>query len=335
MSGAEQMADRLTAIADSGKVGATSIRNLYTAAGKGEAGLRALHAQSDKLSKSLDTAKKRVETLTSVRDSVASKLSGEFSIGAVAKRGFVYGKDSMKSIQGAASAFLAKVKGFGGKLKALQKMGYSGTIVQEIADMGIADGTHAADALLQAKPAEVKNLNATYTAIGAASTQAGTYVTDAMFKGGVNAASGLVKGLQSQQGAIDKQMERIGLGMEDALKRALGLPVPKRKAVGGRVYGPGTTTSDSVPHMLSKDEYVIKASVAKRIGYDELDRMNRGQMKPAITYRPVAGAGAGSVSRDVHVHVDAKPGLAHEYASDMARKSTVRLKDALHSIDIR
>jgi hypothetical protein len=294
-----------------------------------------LHAQSDKLSKSLDTAKKRVETLTSVRDSVASKLSGEFSISAVAKRGFVYGKDSMKSIQGAASAFLAKVKGFGGKLKALQKMGYSGTIVQEIADMGITDGTHAADALMRAKPAEVKTLNDTYKAIGTASTQAGTYVTDAMFKGGVNAASGLVKGLQSQQGAIDKQMERIGLGMEDALKRALGLPVPKRKAVGGRVYGPGTTTSDSVPHMLSKDEYVIKASAAKRIGYDELDRMNRGQMKPAITYRPVAGAGAGSVSRDVHVHVDAKPGLAHEYASDMARKSTVRLKDALHSIDIR
>jgi hypothetical protein len=240
----------------------------------------------------------------------------------------------MKSIQGSASRFLAKVQGFAGKLKALQKKGYSGAIVQEIADMGVADGSQAADALLQAKPGEVTTLNSTYKAIGAASTLAGTYVTDSMFKGGVNAATGLVKGLQSQQGAIDKQMERIGLGMEDALKRALGLPVPKRKAVGGRVYGPGTTTSDSVPHMLSKDEYVIKASAAKRIGYDELDRMNRGQMKPAVSYRPVSTAGTGG-SRDVHVHVEAKAGLAHEYASDMARQTTVRLKDALHSIDIR
>jgi hypothetical protein len=34
MSGAEQMADRLTSLADSGKVGAASIRNLYTAAGR-------------------------------------------------------------------------------------------------------------------------------------------------------------------------------------------------------------------------------------------------------------------------------------------------------------
>ena len=29
---------------------------------------------------------------------------------------------------------------------------------------------------------------------------------------------------------------------------------------GGRVYGPGSTTSDSIPHMLSKDEYVLKAA---------------------------------------------------------------------------
>jgi TP901 family phage tail tape measure protein len=56
---------------------------------------------------------------------------------------------------------------------------------------------------------------------------------------------------------------------------------PLKKAGGGRVFGPGTSTSDSVPHMLSKDEYVIQASAAKAIGYGTLDQINARQFAPA------------------------------------------------------
>lgn len=45
-------------------------------------------------------------------------------------------------------------------------------------------------------------------------------------------------------------------------------------AKGGKVEGPGTSTSDSIPAMLSDGEYVIQASAAKAIGYDNLDRLN-------------------------------------------------------------
>jgi len=51
-------------------------------------------------------------------------------------------------------------------------------------------------------------------------------------------------------------------------------------ATGGRVHGVGTSTSDSNPYMLSKDEYVIKASAAKAIGYENLDRLNGGNTQP-------------------------------------------------------
>lgn len=47
-------------------------------------------------------------------------------------------------------------------------------------------------------------------------------------------------------------------------------------AEGGRVEGPGTSTSDSIPAMLSDGEYVIQASAAKQIGYDTLDKLNEG-----------------------------------------------------------
>lgn len=51
-------------------------------------------------------------------------------------------------------------------------------------------------------------------------------------------------------------------------------------ATGGRVYGPGTSTSDSVPTMLSRDEFVIKASAAKALGYGYLDKLNGGDTQP-------------------------------------------------------
>ncbi len=45
-------------------------------------------------------------------------------------------------------------------------------------------------------------------------------------------------------------------------------------AGGGRVYGPGTTTSDSVPIAASRDEFMMKAKAARKIGYNRLAYMN-------------------------------------------------------------
>ncbi len=50
-------------------------------------------------------------------------------------------------------------------------------------------------------------------------------------------------------------------------------PKKKRKRVRGIVEGPGTTTSDSVPAELSKDEAVMTAKAVAR-NYDELSAMN-------------------------------------------------------------
>lgn len=49
-------------------------------------------------------------------------------------------------------------------------------------------------------------------------------------------------------------------------------------AEGGKVEGPGTATSDSIPAMLSNGEYVINARSARLIGYDALDELNAGRV---------------------------------------------------------
>ena len=50
-------------------------------------------------------------------------------------------------------------------------------------------------------------------------------------------------------------------------------------AEGGKVEGPGTATSDSIPAMLSNGEYVINAAAAKAIGYDTLDQINNREVR--------------------------------------------------------
>ena len=51
-----------------------------------------------------------------------------------------------------------------------------------------------------------------------------------------------------------------------------------RYAEGGFVRGPGTETSDSIPALLSKNEYVIKASAVRAFGKHNLDAINSGKV---------------------------------------------------------
>jgi DNA repair exonuclease SbcCD ATPase subunit len=62
-----------------------------------------------------------------------------------------------------------------------------------------------------------------------------------------------------------------GLASTAALAQALAGP---RLARGGRVVGSGTPTSDGVPLMGSVDEFMIRASSARKLGYDVLEHIN-------------------------------------------------------------
>jgi predicted nucleic acid-binding Zn-ribbon protein len=50
---------------------------------------------------------------------------------------------------------------------------------------------------------------------------------------------------------------------------------------GGRVVGPGTETSDSVPAMLSAGEYVVRASSVRKYGQRFMDAVNAGTLRVA------------------------------------------------------
>ena len=62
---------------------------------------------------------------------------------------------------------------------------------------------------------------------------------------------------------------------------------------GGPVHGPGTETSDSIPALLSKGEFVVNAQAARRFGIRRLEAINSLGLMPAV--RPLALAGGGLV----------------------------------------
>jgi hypothetical protein len=97
---------------------------------------------------------------------------------------------------------------------------------------------------------------------GAAATSAGTDVVYGGNLGGVYAAGGLVE------------------------------VASKRFDVGGRVTGPGTATSDSVPAWLSAGEYVIRAAAVQKFGIPFLDAVNKGDRPRFAIGGPVASDAA-------------------------------------------
>ena len=75
-------------------------------------------------------------------------------------------------------------------------------------------------------------------------------------------------------GVADAIVAVVALATGHSVDYGRGFAHISKAATGGRVSGVGTATSDSNLFALSKGEYVIKASSAKRIGYDALDQLN-------------------------------------------------------------
>jgi phage tail tape-measure protein len=66
------------------------------------------------------------------------------------------------------------------------------------------------------------------------------------------------------------------------------------RRVAGRIFGPGTGTSDSIPAMLSNGEFVIRAAMVRKWGAAFFQALNAGIMPPMPKYA-TGGAVAASV----------------------------------------
>ena len=106
------------------------------------------------------------------------------------------------------------------------------------------------------------------------------------------------------------------------------LPAILQKYDGGKITGPGTGTSDSIPAYLSNGEFVINAASAEKFGYANLERINKMaaggratkynipsySMGGRINYED---GGAAFTRSNINVTVNAAPGMDERALADM------------------
>lgn len=180
---------------------------------------------------------KTLLSLASKRDKIAAtmKRAKEFAestrVGAKksASLGGMFEGDEQVTASGINSKIqqrLAKMKTFSSYIKTLAKRGLNKTMLREILEMGPEEGYAYASALAGSSSKLLREINSTQYKINDQAESLGRSGADALYDSGRNAGKGFLKGLASQQSAIEKQMLKIARGMDKAIRKALGIRSP-------------------------------------------------------------------------------------------------------------
>ncbi|MFJ8081961.1 phage tail tape measure protein [Streptomyces sp. NPDC096205] len=176
----------------------------------------------------LKTATKRLDNLVKAR----AKLVADVKKGVIDSANITTlageGPVSAETLLTNMTDKLAAAKRFAADLIALRKKGVRSDLIAQIAQAGVEGGAEAAAALANADKGTIAQINSTQAQIVKAAGTAGTVAGDALYGAGIHAAKGLVQGLKAEHKAIENAMIDIALGMQKALKKALGIKSPSR-----------------------------------------------------------------------------------------------------------
>lgn len=183
------------------------------------------------VNKSLEKAKDKLDDLKSsasqLKDSIKQGIIGELNLTRSASREESH--VTLNTIMSQMTADAAQAKQFKVSLETLKKRGFSGRVLEQVAQAGVeGGGLETATALLSASSSQIKRINQLNQSIRDSADDAGDAASDAMYKAGIKAAEGLVKGLTSKQKSIERQMMNIAKAMEKAIKKALKIKSPSR-----------------------------------------------------------------------------------------------------------
>ncbi|WP_327435700.1 hypothetical protein OG279_09670 [Streptomyces sp. NBC_01201] len=245
---------------------------------------------------------KKLQTLATKRDTLASKIAGakqyakDWTAGAredasLGNLGIEEGEVTAGSIQGALSQKLAKFKQFTSYITTLGKRGLAKSMLKQILVMGPEAGFAYASALAGASSTTLKSINSLQYSINAETDRLGKTGADVMYDSGKNAGKGFLTGLTSQQKAIEAQMLKIAKGMDKAIRKALGIKSPSRV-----MAQLGRYTTEGLAVGMRERLPVLDGALAAVSG-------RVAATQPVIGRPAVVGAGAGGVVYQIHVEV--------------------------------
>ncbi|MEU2859909.1 phage tail tape measure protein [Streptomyces mirabilis] len=205
-----------------------TIRHLEAYAAKEDKVLRSLAAKRDSVAKRIKDAQKAVAAVqkqwsAEVKSVAQGIMQGVSVVTQAPQAGFAL---TAQDVVNHMRDQMDKVNQFAAELQAAQKKGLSSDLVAQIAAAGVDQGGETAAALAGASKGQIAQINQLQSATQSAANGVGAAVADSMYGAGLRSAQGLVKGLQSQEKAIEAQMMRIAKSMQRAIKHALGIKSP-------------------------------------------------------------------------------------------------------------
>ncbi|MFI7563796.1 phage tail tape measure protein [[Kitasatospora] papulosa] len=264
-----------------------------------------------KIAGQLKAAQKKVADQIAARDKLSADVrKGVLDSGNITS---IDGPATADSIINTLSARVAQAQQFAKQLAALRKKGVRSDLIAQIASAGVEQGASSAAVLANASAQQIKQINAQQAALTTAATAAGNTAGDAMYGTGIQAAKGLVKGLQSQQKAIEKQMLTIARGMQKAIRQALGIHSPSRvMAAIGRYVPQG----------------LVRGIDGER---NAVDRSMASLVDPSAVPIPTGAAATGAAGRAG----SASGPTVIEIRSSGARRDDLLLEELRHAIKVR
>ena len=145
----------------------------------------------------------------------------------------VFGGELVQGLQ----ARLGALRAFSANITRLAKSGLNKTIMRQIIDAGPEEGGKLAEALASGGKSAIGEINKTQGEMDRVSKQLGLNSADTLYDAGRNASKGFLRGLQSQEKALARQMSRIASGIVRAIRRALKIKSPSQvmASLGGHV----------------------------------------------------------------------------------------------------
>lgn len=209
---------------------------------------------------------------------------------------------------------LDKIKRFQWDLQLLLASGLSKSAYKQLVDAGVEQGGAYASALLAGGVGSIQQANSLVSQIDSRSAALGTQAAEQMYQAGVNAAKGLVAGLESQAKQLDAAATRLGNSIANAVKKSLGIHSPSRVLIGmmdqvgdGAVIGLDNQSSKvSAAAGRFSDNIAVSPEVASWAA----------QQGGSAT---VSGNGDGSKFRDLIVHTPTEDpvAVAHEVLNEV------------------
>lgn len=127
---------------------------------------------------------------------------------------------------------LDRIKQFQDGLRELTARGLSDAAYKQLLEAGVEGGFDTVQALLNGGQGAVQQINDLLGKIGETGDSLGQTAADKLYQAGVDAAQGLIDGLNSLDDQLEAAATRLGNRIADAVKAALGIKSPSTVLIG-------------------------------------------------------------------------------------------------------